>query len=486
MSESLKATTLRNVGYNSFAKVILMVVLAVANIIMTRTLAPSDYGIVGFAGIFTAFLAQFSDFGIRSAVIQQKEIEPQDLYTAFTIKFVIGLIIFALAFLGAPLAVRFFDNPAIVLVIRVMSFTFVLNTFAILPEILLTRKLDYKKIALANLIPALINSATAVTLALMGFQYWSLVIALLVMSLSTCVMMNALQPVRYCFGFSRVAAARFIRFGGNVFVSGFIAFLIFNADNFLIGAVKGSNALGYYSLAFNWGSMVCGMIATIVLSVLFPTFSKMQGDRERLKNSYLKVLQYISFGGVLVNMTLFVVSRDFLFLVLGHSTDKWLPALTALRILCFYGVVRLLLEPVGQVVMALANTRVMRQATMLVATIELVGLYPALRFLGIEGVALLVTVAYMAQYAIYYSVMQSELQISVRELLSTVGPALWGMLLLFLVFMIGDVVGVGGIGSLLVFSVKIASCIVIYLVAYGATTKWQLYKDIRKLMSGTI
>jgi O-antigen/teichoic acid export membrane protein len=481
MSESLKATTLRNVGYNSVAKIIHLVVMAVANIIMTRTLAPSDYGIVGFAGIFTAFLAQFSDFGIRSAVIQKKELEQRELYTAFTIKFIIGLVLCVLAFLGAPLAVWFFDNPVIVVVIRVMALNFVMSTFSILPEIMLTRKLDYKKIAMANLVPAILNSAAAVSLALMGFKYWSLVIASLVMTLSTCVMLNILQPVRYRFAFSREAAARFIRFGGNVFMAGFITFLIFNADNFLIGAVKGATNLGFYSLAFNWGSMACTMIASIVLSVLFPTFSRMQGDRERLKSSYLKVLQYISFGGVLVNMTLFVVSRDFLFLVLGHHTDKWMPALTALRILCFYGVVRLLLEPVGQVVMAIGRTDVLRKATLLVATVELIGLYPALYFLGIEGVALLITFAYAVQYALYYVFLRRELDVTFKELCSCVGPAFWGMLVLSLVFLIGEI---SGGGSSLVFMVKLVGCVGTYLIVYGVATKWRLYKDVLNLSNG--
>lgn len=477
-SESLKATTVRNVGFNSIANVILLVVMAVANIIMTRTLAPSDYGIVGFAGIFTAFLYRFSDLGIGSAVIQKKELDQRELYTAFTIKFVLGILVFVVAFLIAPLAMLFFDNPAIVTVIRVLALNFILNTFATLPNILMIRKLDYKKISAANLVPALLNSVVAVTLALMGFKYWSLVIASLVMSFSTCVMMNIMHPVQYYFAFSWTAAERFIRFGGNLFLAGFITFIIFNADNFLIGAAKGATTLGYYSLAFNWGSMACTMIASIVLSVLFPTFSKMQGDRERLKNSCLKVLQYISFGGVLVNMTLFVVSRDFLFLVLGHHTDKWLPALTALRILCFYGIARLLLEPVTQILMAVGRTSALSQAALLVAAIELVGLYPALYFLGLEGVAILVTVAYVTQYVLYYRIIRSELQVSLAELYSSVMPALWGMLILSLVFLLSEVFG--GV-SVLVFIVKLAVCVSIYLVTYGVVTKWQLYMDIISL-----
>jgi hypothetical protein len=96
-------------------------------------------------------------------------------------------------------------------------------------------------------------------------------------------------------------------------------------------------------------------------------------------------------------------------------------------------------------------------------------------------VALLVTVAYLAQYALYYQLLRSELQISFRELYSSVGPALWGMLGLSVVFMIGEVVGGG---SILVFLIKLAFSAVSYLVIYGVASKWRLYKDMRNLSNG--
>ena len=478
MAESLKATTIRNFGYNSVAKIIQLVVMAIANIILTRTLVPADYGIVGFANIFTAFLAQFSDFGIGSAVIQKKDLDQNELYTAFTLKVIIGGVIFVIAYAGAPFALLFFDNPAIVNVIRILAFTFIVNTFAMLPNILLTRNLDYKILATANLIPIILNSIVAVTLAMLGFKYWSLVAASLVMSLTYCILMNYFHPVRYRFAFDLEAAKRFVSYGSNIFIAGFIAFVLFNADNFVIGAVKGATSLGYYSLAFNWGSMCCTIISSIVLAVLFPTFSKMQENHERLKNSYLKVLEFISFGGVLVNMTLFVVSRDFLVLILGHNSDKWVPALVTLRILCFYGIVRLLLEPVGNVMMALGRTDILRKATVLVAIIELSLLYPALNYAGIEGVALLVTFAYISQYILYYQTLKSSLRLGYKELLTRISPAILCIIPLFMLFVAGEYYGEI---SILLFIVKLVSCSAIYLVTYGIATKWKLYKDIRDL-----
>lgn len=479
MSDLLKDKTIRSIGYNSIASISQLVISAIASIILTRTLLPSDYGIVGFAGIFISFLAQFGDLGIGSAVIQKKDLNHTELYTALTLKVFLSLAIFLVAFICAPFATIFFDNHAIVPVARVLAFSFVLNTVSFLPSLLLTRELDYKKLSYVNILSALLNSIVAVVLALMGFKFWSLVIASIGMTICTSVLTNVFRPVRYRFVYDYRAARGFLIFGGNLFLSGFTIFLIFNADNFLIGAVKGATNLGYYSIAFTWGSMVCIMINSIVLSVLFPAFSKMQGDRDRFKNSYLKVLRYVSFGGVLINMTLFVVSRDFLVLVLGHNTDKWLPALSALRILCFYGMARLLLEPVGQVVIALGRTDILRRATLLVATVELGCLYPALYFFGIEGVAVLVTVAYLTQYVLYFRTLRNELQVTLRELLTCVAPVLQAIVPLGAIFCLGEaLVGV----SALFFITKLIGCIAIYFITYGLATKWTLYKDMRRQM----
>ncbi len=373
----------------------------------------------------------------------------------------------------------FFDNEAVVPVLQVLAFTFVLNTFSFLPNILLTRDLDYKKISYSNICSALVNSIVAVILALTGFKYWSLVFASICMTLAGVLMMNIFRPVRYRFAYDAVAAKNFIKYGGNLFLAGFTVFLIFNADNFIIGAVKGAESLGYYSVAFTWSTMVCGMMTSMVLGVLFPTFSKIQGDKARLKSAYLKILTYVSFAGLLINITLLVVSADFLVVVLGRNTDKWVPALTALRILCIYGIVRLLLEPVGSIMMALNRTDILFKANILAAVIELGCLYPTLTFFGIEGVAVLVTVAYLAQYVIYYRSLKFELQIGVHELGACVGPALLAILPLGLFYLAGEA-GFGG--SMTIFISKLIGCAGIYLITYGWVTKWGLYKDMRSLI----
>ncbi len=94
---------------------------------------------------------------------------------------------------------------------------------------------------------------------------------------------------------------------------------------------KGAEQLGYYAIAFNWGSLICVLLAGIVHQVLFPTFSKFQHDLLAMKGAYLESLKYVAFIAVPFNLFLAVLGREFLYHILGGNTERWLPALQRCR-----------------------------------------------------------------------------------------------------------------------------------------------------------
>jgi O-antigen/teichoic acid export membrane protein len=233
-------------------------------------------------------------------------------------------------------------------------------------------------------------------------------------------------------------------------------------------------------IALSWGAMVATLMFAVVHSVLFPTFSRIQAERARVRSAYLVSLQYISVVGILVNSTLYVVAPDFLYHVLGRGTEKWLPALTALRILCVYGVIRVVLEPLGNVLMALGRTTLMLRATMVAAVLELVLLYPALRWFGIEGAAVVVTLAYAAQYAIYRPFLRAELGVGASDVFRTVGPALASLLLIVPIFLYYEYYAFHS--TLLLLVQKVAACLIGYVLAYCLITRRRILADVRALL----
>ena len=475
MSSSLKIKTIRNIGLNAFANLTKFFLSAIASIILAQNLSASDYGVVGFAMLFINFLSRFSDIGITDAVIRKDKLDDRGLDTGYTTKFFLGIIICAVVFLLAPQAKYFFDNGAIETVIKVLSVSFVISTFGFLPTCLLTRDLNYRKLIIPQLFSAITNAALSIILALTGFNYWSIVWANIVSSTISVIIANCVRPTKIKFQFDKTIFYDYISFGGNLFLSGLLIYLIFNADNFVVGTVIGSSALGLYAIAFNWGSMY-----DVVHSVLFPTFSRIQNNSDKLKTSYLKVLEYMTFIGVLSNLSLLLCSKEFLYFVLGHGTDKWMPALTTFRIMLIYGIIRTFLEPVGNVLLALGKSNLLK-SSLISGAIELSLLYPAAHYFGIEGVAILVTLAYSAQYLIYFPFLKNEVDLDYIDLLRIVKPVMLSAVVISVLVFALDRFFTSD--SLFSFAQKIIFSMIGYALFYNAITKWKLFKEAAALIN---
>jgi lipopolysaccharide exporter len=482
MMGSLKVVTFKNIGYNAVARLCILMMQAATNVVLARHLESVDYGIIGFALIFINFLSQFNDLGINGAVIKERQFDDAALYTGFTMKSVLSVFAFVFAIVIAPLATLFFDNGAVVRVIQVLSVSFLINGMSFLPTVLLTRELNYKYLSLSQMGSSFVNAAVSIALALWGYGYWSLVAANLLSTAATVGILNLVKPVKIRFTVDRHRVVEYVRFGGSLFLAGLIIFAIFNADNLLIGTVAGASVLGYYAVAFTWGSMVSGMLGSVITGVLFPTFSKIQDDRERIKRAYLRILEVVAFLGILVNLSLFIVSREFLFYMLGRGNEKWMPALTAFRILCVYGIIRVLLEPVGSVIMALGKTGLLLRATTISAILEIALLYPALYFWGIEGVAVVVTLGYAAQYFVYLPALKKEIGLQVTEVYASVKPALIAAVVVVgvdFVLRYGDIYRL----TIAAFWLKLAVTSTVFFIVYGILSNWNMVKEARSIVS---
>lgn len=477
----LTLRTILNIGYNTLSKMILFGLAMVINIVLAQNLDSSDYGLIGFVMIWIGFLSQFSDIGITPAVVQKDRLDDEGLYTAFTMKVILGLSIFSLSLLFSPFSLYLFDHPAVQHVIIILSANLVINSFGFLPSSLLTRNLHYKRYILPQVGASLINAILTISLALNGYKYWSIVVGSIGSAIANVILLNIVQPTPLHFRFDKKSAAHLLHFGSHIFYNGLIIFMLLNADNFIIGTVAGPQMLGYYSLAFTWGSMVCTVLAETVHTVLFPTFSKLQNDRDSIKHAYLKSLDYSAFIGIIANLALFVFAEEFLFFVLGRGTGKWLAALPILRILCIYGMIRSILEPVGNVVMAIGKPKLISTANLIAGTVQILLLYPVLIAWGIEGVAALITISYTLQYVVYFPYLRKHFHLPYHDVWKAVAPSIASAFATLLVsFLFFEWVSL----TATVLFIKLLFLFVSYLFIYGILTHWRFISDLQDIIHG--
>lgn len=92
---SLKKATL----INSAAKYYNVICAFIVNVILSRILTPSEYGVVAVATVFITFFSLFSDLGFGVAYIQNKELDKNDRDNLFTFLIYVGIALFVLFFI---------------------------------------------------------------------------------------------------------------------------------------------------------------------------------------------------------------------------------------------------------------------------------------------------------------------------------------------------------------------------------------------------
>ena len=428
-----KVKTFRNIVYASFAKGITLFCIALTSLVVARNLTPADYGVVGFAGIIIGFLSHFSDMGVGSAVIRRPVLHLHNLQTAFTLKIILSSGAFVVALLIAPFARHLFDHPATGNVIRILALNFLVSTIGFLPLVMLTREMNYRALVIPGVASAAVQCVLAVTLVLHGWSYWAVIAANVGATLAGGIAMQLTKRIPIGFRFNQADMREYLRFGAPLLGTGVLVFGLFNLDNLLVGASMGSAQLGYYALAFTWGSFICGLLYDTVNNVLFPAFSAIQHDPVAVRRWYLKTVDLVAFVAVVANTALFVNAPFFLVTFLGKGTDKWLPATMALRILCLYGIVRAVTEPLGNCLLARGRTRTMLHANILAGTLELVLLLLALRSGRIEVVALAVLVAYASQAVVYLPFLRREFSIGFGDIVARIWPTIPALVIGYLI-----------------------------------------------------
>jgi O-antigen/teichoic acid export membrane protein len=417
-----KAKTFRNIIYTGFSKGLTVVCLALTSMVLARNLTSADYGVVGFAGIIIGFLSRFSDLSVGSAVVRRPVLQADNLDTAFTLKLILSCGAFVVAFLVAPFARHLFDHPAIGNVIRVLALTFLVSTVGFVPQTLLMREMNYRALVIPGITGAAVQCILAVTLVLCGWSYWAVVIASVGAALATGIATHLTRRTHVHLRFDWRDAQEYLRFGIPLFGTGVLIFLIFNLDNFLVGASMGATKLGYYALAFTWGSFICGFLNDTVNNVLMPSLAVIQDDPVAMRRWYLKTIDLAALIAAAVNASIFVNVHYFLLTFLGKGTLKWMPAARTLQILCIYGILRVVTEVLGPCLIARGETKVMWRANLLIGVVEVALLLLALRTGRIEMVAAAVLAAYGCAAIVLMPFLRRELSIGIGDIFAQIWP----------------------------------------------------------------
>lgn len=362
-----------------------------STLVIARLLAPTDYGIIGMAGVYLVLVQQVSEFGLGVAVIQQRGLDRVQIARLGGLAVIIGVGLFLLSAGLAPTLAAFYGEPAVSSVLLVGAGLFVVSSFQVVPSSLLAKELAFRRLAIIEAIEALTQTGVTIALALSGARYWALMIGPAVARTASTIMLVLARPHPLAWPRNLKTLREPALFGWRVVVSRLTWYVYSNSDFLVIGRLLGAEMLGAYTLGWNIASVPVEKIGGVLSRVTMPVLSVAQDDRPLLARYFLLGSEALALLVLPASIGLTLVAPDFVPVVLG---PRWLPAVIPLQALSAHATLRCLNALASQAILALGDARQGARAASLLALILPVAFVLAATKWGINGVAFTWLVVY--------------------------------------------------------------------------------------------
>ena len=189
----------------------------------------------------------------------------------------------------------------------------------------------FKRFFYSTLGGTIFSAFLGIGLAYAGFGMWAIVIQQLSnTAMDTLILWITVKwRPKKMFSWKRLKCL--LSFGWKMLASALLDTFYNNIRSLIIGKMYSSSDLAFYNQGDKLPAVVVNNINTSIDSVLLPTLSREQDDRERIKNMTRRAIKVSTYIMAPLMMGLAFCATPVVQLIL---TEKWLPCVPFLQIFC--------------------------------------------------------------------------------------------------------------------------------------------------------
>ncbi len=185
--------------------------------------------------------------------------------------------------------------------------------------------------------------------------------------------------------------------------------------------------LGFYTYAYLIANLPSTHFTKVFSEVIFPSYSRISGERLKLKNAYLSVMKFVAYIAFPMGAGIFMFSKEIVRLLLG---EVWDPVISPLQILVVFGIVRSLAATTGPVFKAVGKPNIIFYVTLGKLIVILATIFPLIKAYGIMGAALAVTLPMLFEQLFLWKIVSRTISVSLPEIgKSMIFPCITGLVI---------------------------------------------------------
>lgn len=383
---------------------------------IARWLGPTEMGAYAVATLVLAALDQFSETGLRMALIQRQGEINRYILPIRTVQAVRGCLLGVFIYLISPWVSSFFNSPKSMDILRVLALLPIIRGLEPLFGTLAQRELLLRPVVILQISSTMVSLVVGITAAYYKPDAWALVWATLSASVINTVGAHFLSDTKSLWFTTDWKSLRDLRnFGFWIFFTSIISYLFIKGGEWMLGHLLDVKSLALYQMAFVICTLANSEIGSVISQLTYPVYSKLQNDKLLLQKAFRQSFGLISLITLTVAGLVCTCSPDFYRLVLG---EKWLPALPLVPWLTAWGVCSMFASSIAKLFHALGHPKLWAQTVLVMTALMSIGIYPMTCWLGALGVAiLLASIGVMMQF-VRYCITARLLNVKVRKIVA--------------------------------------------------------------------
>jgi PST family polysaccharide transporter len=373
-----------SIAWTGAAKWLVQTLSWASTLVVVRLLQPADYGVVGMAAASLALLQPLCDFGIAAAIVQGRDLSAEYIARLNGFAITLGLACSVVSAAGAVPVAAFFGETVLLAIVPLLGMGFLAGAFRVVPTALLARDMRFRRLAVIETVEALSQTLITISLAALGYGYWSLAVGPVVgKTIGSALAVHA-RPTAVAspFPVRRIRGA--IHFGAWVTTSTLAWYVYSNADRVIVGRFIGEVALGAYTIGLTLAAMPVDKIAQLYQRVAQSVIAQVQHDRASVARYLLGITEGVSMLSFPASIGLALVADLFVQVVLG---PRWAMATVPLRLLAGAAAIRSLDPLLAQILVATGHAQQNARSMVLAAIILPIGFLLGTPW-GLGGVAM--------------------------------------------------------------------------------------------------
>lgn len=350
------ASVVNGIKWTSFSAVVNACAKLAQIAVLTRFLEKEDFGLVAIALLVISFTEIFMDMGISSAVLHKPDISKNEYSSLYWFNIISGVIICGLICFAAPWISTYYQQPELVDIISLLSFSVVFSSISRLQRTFQQKRMQFNVIAKIDIAASILMVIFSILLAFNGFGVYSLVYSTLLYGFliaAIYLFYSLYKEKNISFHFKLSETKPYLKIGIYQVGSSTLDYLSREMDVFLIGTAYSMEVLGAYSICKQLAFKVYSFINPIILKVMTPSLALCQNNRFLLKEKYLNLLRVLAFVDIPIYFFLCYASAYVLGFVYGESYVEYA---LVFSVLCVYYSICSIGNPLGALLVATGRT----------------------------------------------------------------------------------------------------------------------------------